>query len=198
MNIIAGLPSYYRNEEWRTIIEAENYLISSFGRVKNAKTGRVRTPQYDKDGYHRVVIRGNQGKLITRFIHRLVGEAFIYNANPEKDTYINHKDEVKTNNHVSNLEWCDPTYNANYGTAIERARATRVATYAKTGKGTTSCEVYLYNNDGELIKTFDSITKCGKEVGLHQSTLSHFFIKYPNELKELKNNQGYLSRVKIA
>lgn len=33
---------------------------------------------------------------------------------------VNHKDENKLNNCVSNLEWCDRKYNANYGTGIER------------------------------------------------------------------------------
>lgn len=46
-------------------------------------------------------------------VHRLVAQAFI--PNPNNFPVINHKDEVKHNNHVSNLEWCTDKYNLNYG-----------------------------------------------------------------------------------
>lgn len=48
-------------------------------------------------------------------IHRLVALLFISNCNPSQNTVINHKDENKYNNRVSNLEWCTVKYNNNYG-----------------------------------------------------------------------------------
>lgn len=53
-------------------------------------------------------------------IHRLVAQAFIPNPNGYKE--INHKDEDKTNNRVSNLEWCDRLYNMNYRTWKDRRK----------------------------------------------------------------------------
>ena len=38
---------------------------------------------------------------------------------------INHKDENKANNIITNLECCDAKYNSNYGTAIERREAAK-------------------------------------------------------------------------
>ena len=43
-----------------------------------------------------------------------------YIPNPNNYPIINHKDENKQNNNVSNLEWCTHKYNTNYGTAIQR------------------------------------------------------------------------------
>lgn len=71
----------------------------------------------DRDGYLRV--RFNiEGKRTFVMVHRLVATAFI--PNPDHLPQINHKDEVKTNNSVSNLEWCDTEYNNHYGTGYER------------------------------------------------------------------------------
>ena len=33
---------------------------------------------------------------------------------------VNHKDEDKTNNNVTNLEWCDNSYNLSYGSRTEK------------------------------------------------------------------------------
>ena len=77
------------------------------------------TPSFDKDGYYRVTLSNGNKKKTCR-VHRLVAEAFI--PNPNNLPEVNHKSEVKTENSASNLEWCDTTYNINYGSRNERVR----------------------------------------------------------------------------
>lgn len=89
------------------------YQISNLGNVKSLISNKILKPKKDKDGYLMVNLY-KQGKVKTYKIHRLVTQAFI--ENPNNYLEVNHRDEDKTNNYVTNLEWCTREYNNNYGT----------------------------------------------------------------------------------
>lgn len=109
-------------EIWKDIPGFEGlYQVSSHGRVRSLDTfkkvyrfgvpylrkkkGRILKPVKHTNGYLVVQLgRGNR-----RFVHRLVAEAFI--ENPEHKPAINHKNGIKTDNTVENLEWV--TYSEN-------------------------------------------------------------------------------------
>ena len=107
------------------------YQVSNLGRVKSLKVSKIKSERIRKSyqqssGYISIVLCKN-GKVTNHKIHRLVANAFI--DNPDNLPEINHKDEDKTNNCVDNLEWCDSSYNKNYGTRTEkfiRSRGTPV------------------------------------------------------------------------
>lgn len=104
-------------EQWRDIPGYEGlYKISNYGNVKSLYTTETKIVKQrpDKDGYL-VIDLHRQGTKKTCKVHRLVASAFI--PNPGKHREINHKDEIKANNTVENLEWCDRRYNNTYGTA---------------------------------------------------------------------------------
>ena len=115
-------------EIWKDIKGYEGqYQVSNKGNVRSVDrinhigskySGRTLKPWYDRYGYLTVDLYKN-GVRKKKRVHRLVVEAFIPNSNgfPE----VNHIDEVKDNNELSNLEWCTSKYNSNYGTKIERA-----------------------------------------------------------------------------
>ena len=109
-------------EEWRDIKGYEGlYQISNLGRVHSYYKRDILEPKEDK-GYLRVGLYKN-GKRKPYSIHRLVAEAFI--PNPNNYPQVNHKDEDKSNNRVSNLEWCTAKYNINYGTHNKRMSESR-------------------------------------------------------------------------
>lgn len=100
------------------------YQVSNLGNVKslgnggsNASKERILKPTKNQKGYLYVGLC-KEGKRKKCKIHRLVASVFI--DNPNNFTEINHKDEDKTNNHFTNLEWCTHFYNMNYGTRIQR------------------------------------------------------------------------------
>lgn len=95
---------YYMEEIFKTCVEAPNYEISNFGRLRNKKTGHFRAFSDNGTGYMTVQININK-KTKSFYIHRLVANAFIEKNNLLQNE-VNHKDGDKKNNCVSNLEWC--------------------------------------------------------------------------------------------
>ena len=77
-------------EIWKEIGFSDGkYLVSNYGRIKSAKTGRILRQHISHNGYFRV---GLQIKGVRKFyhVHRLVGAAFV--ENPNNLPQINHKD----------------------------------------------------------------------------------------------------------
>jgi hypothetical protein len=165
------------NEEWRNVIihgeVNENYQISNIGRFKNSKGIIMENYKPHHSGY--IFCRVNKEKYP---LHRLVAFAFLENS--ENKQIVNHIDGNKTNNSVSNLEWCTIAENNQH--AID------------TGlKKIYKRKIIQYTIDGELVKEFNSIieavneTKIGtiKHV-LHkkQNTAGGFIWKYSDKIKE--------------
>lgn len=91
------------------IIDYPNYLIYDDGRVQNKKTKRFLKQFFNKkDGYYLVALSKN-GKRKNFTIHRLVGLHYLEKI--EGKDCIDHIDRNKTNNHVSNLRWCNYSEN---------------------------------------------------------------------------------------
>ena len=127
-------------EEWRDIKGYEGlYQVSNEGRVKsldrivtaNSRWGKTRKMMFKgrdvkqfigENGYFKVSLCKN-GKPISKDVHRLVYEAF--NGKILDNMQVNHIDENKTNNTLSNLNLLTPKENTNWGTAIERMKETK-------------------------------------------------------------------------
>ena len=134
-------------ETWKNLEGYEGYYkVSSEGRVSGWR-GNVLKPQARSHGYLSVWLY-KDGEKKQFSVHRLVAQTFI--PNPDNLPEVNHLDEDKTNNKVSNLQWCDRCYNVNYGTAQQRRSL-------KTRNNSHSKPVAMYTKDGELIKVFPSL-----------------------------------------
>ena len=88
-------------KEWRPINGHEHYLISPTGDVFNTRLNRIKKSAHDHKGYKRIrLINGSIGE--TKKIHRLVAEAYLPNYSNELQ--VNHKNCIKDDNRVENLE----------------------------------------------------------------------------------------------
>lgn len=86
----------------------EHYLIFSDGRVKNTITNKFRKIEKLSNGYNRVVLC-KDGVIKRCLLHRLIGVAFI--PNPKNKKTINHKNSIRNDNRICNLEWATNSEN---------------------------------------------------------------------------------------
>lgn len=118
------------HEKWNPIEESNNkYSISDMGRVKNNITGNMLKPIENRKGYVKVNLHLEHGERLNRQIHRLVAIAFI--PNPENKPEVNHKNGIKNDNRVDNLEWVTGEENIRhaYETGLVRHKDERYSGY---------------------------------------------------------------------
>ncbi len=84
----------------------KGYYLTENGEVYSTRSGVLKKLSicYDRRGYPRLSVNLDNGKRKSVRIHRLVAETYIENS--DNFPQVNHIDENKTNNQVSNLEWC--------------------------------------------------------------------------------------------
>ena len=128
------------------------------GKKKEVKQRKNKKGYFDVGLYNKVI----KNKIFR--VHRLVALAFI--PNPYDLPQVNHKDEVKTNNNVSNLEWCDVKYNNNYGTKNERCCEKLL------NRKDQSRSVKQFTKDGVFIKEYPSMMEAERQTGYINSYIS--------------------------
>lgn len=106
------------NEEnkiiWKDIPGYEGlYKVSNTGKIFSVVTNRELSVIQRSDGYTGITLCDKNHNKKQFRVHQLVAKAFI--PNPNNLPMINHKNEIKNDNRVENLEWCNNFYNSNYG-----------------------------------------------------------------------------------
>lgn len=153
------------DEVWKDITGYEGlYQISNYGRVKSLERkvrhnyGKFRTvpekilkPSPDGDGYLYVSL-SKEGKKKNPKIHKLVALHFL--SNPDNLPQVNHIDENKDNNVVTNLEWCTSLHNLQHSNVISKGNTARAKAIIQ--KSLT----------GEIINEFCSISEARRKLGL--------------------------------
>ena len=144
--------------EWRPVKDYEDlYEVSNTGEVRRIipRYSHVETLKQSSSskGYKLVCLCRN-GVQKTMSVHRLVATAFI--PNPESFPCVNHIDENKGNNIVSNLEWCTYTHNNTHGHRLEKSAA-------KRGKPVLCIETGV---------VYQSAFAAQRATGIHQSNIS--------------------------
>ncbi len=167
-------------EAWAPITGFESYyLISSFGRLKSLERYvvfkdnwlRLKGEQIMRlslnKGYATTCLRAKH-KRKQKELHRLVAETFI--PNPENKPSVNHKDGVKYNNHVDNLEWA--TWSEQ---SIHKYEALNY-------KNPNSKKIEMIDMLNNVIETFESVAAVNRKYGYNIGNIASYcrgLLKYP-------------------
>lgn len=151
---------------WGDVIGYEGkYQVNTKGEIRSLNYGRMNKicllkPYLGNRGYLSVVLsKDNKTKI--KMVHKLVAEAFI--PNEDSKPFIDHINNIKTDNRVENLRWV--THKENMRNPLTRKR------FSESAKKRPISENALKNWQRriyckELNKTFDSITQASKELNI--------------------------------
>ena len=159
-------------EFWADIPGFEGlYQVSTYGRVKRlsrwAETGRgmhllpeiIMKQKIDRYGYPAIALYQGKGYVYTT-VHRLMGVTFLFN--PSKLPMINHKDCIRHNNSIDNIEWCTAKYNSNYGNCPQKIAASLSKPVLKFDlEGNFICEYSSIKNAALSIRDYSIKTARG-------------------------------------
>ncbi len=128
-------------------IYSDRYTISIDGSIFSNLRNIDIKQKPDKNGYISVGLMVAKNSRKWKLVHRLVAEEFI--PNPLGKPQVNHIDGNKSNNHVSNLEWCTSSENELH------AHSTGLKNFKLT-KRQNMTPIVQYTKDGILVKEWDA------------------------------------------
>lgn len=153
--------------EWRFVPGFEKYQVNEVGQVRrfwpgaHAPSPRILKSRVCRDGYNRVSLYCNAGKMHAVHVHRIVALAF--HGVPQAGMYACHKDGNKLNNQPGNIYWGTPLENAR-DTMRHRVPAVQVQTGAKSGQSITARAIRRLYKQKKIskINAMEMISTCNR------------------------------------
>lgn len=173
------IPLTNTDEIWKQVSGFEYYYVSNMGRLKSKVSNRkekMLKDSTDGDGYIRNGLTKDK-KIIQKFRHSLVAEAFI--PNPDNKQTVDHiNNNEKTNNKVTNLRWA--TYK-------EQSKNIRFVKNHQNGYG--SHQIHRVDDNNTILQTYNSYNLCAEWI-IEKYNKNNVLTKNKKQLKNLITSMG--------
>lgn len=174
--------------KFKPVKDCSDYLVSKDGEVFSLLSMKIIKPFKMKIGYLAFDMRIDGNRKV-KYLHRAVAEAFI--DNHESKPHVNHKDGIKTNNSIDNLEWCTKKENLIHAwkTGLNKTTQRKIENCRKMGKSHSIEKRQIIARMGgaaaalengkkvfcyETGSIFSSITEAAKYLKVRPSTLGRW------------------------
>lgn len=186
---VKGYEDYYVVHDNGIVESLDRYIEKKY---KNGKTykyfkkGSVLKHHINNKGYHTVCLTKN-GISKKFLVSRLVAQAFI--PNPSNLPEVDHIDENKDNNCISNLRWCTHQFNNTRGIQSREGRE-------KTSEFRMK-KIGMYDKAGNLLKIYKGIRTAERKTGIDNRNICNCCKSNLKQTGYMKNNHtcgGYIWR----
>lgn len=153
---IKDFPEYY-------VTDMGDVYSRIYHPIQNPGT-RIRkvNPYTNRYGYSQVTLC-KDGKHYTKRVHRLIAEHFI--PNPDNKPQVNHKNGIRTDNRVENLEWCSGSENIQHAYRVLHRRSS-MGMLGKFGKLHPNSKVIQQIQDGKVIAEYYGSGEASRATGI--------------------------------
>ncbi len=165
---VKGYEDYYQVSNKGRIKSLDRTYTRVDGKIKKYKS-KIRKLPIDAYGYN-IINLFKGGKRSFYKVHRLVAYAFLENI--KNKPQINHKNGIKTDNNVNNLEWvtCSENLKHAHRLGFKKPSTPMLGKFGKNNH--SSKKIVQYNLSGKLIKTYYGISEACRENNYKISNIS--------------------------
>lgn len=147
---------------WKPVVGYEGlYEISNYGELKSLIKDKIKGASIASNGYKMTSLsKGGINKTVC--IHSLVASHFI--KNPAKKPIVNHRNAIKTDNYIGNLEWATYSENIEHAYEYNLRKAPSAGKFGKDHHRSTP--ILQFTKEEVLVKEWDSMSDAGRELGI--------------------------------
>lgn len=149
-----------KGEKWKVVADFPNYKVSTMGRVGIIDKGQIRYRDHG-DSYVRMTLHNN-GISKEFSVHRLVALTFI--PNPQNKKFVNHKNGIKHDNRLVNLEWSTPKENSQH--AVETG-----LNDSSKRMDPRAINVDQYTADWKFVKRWNSVRQAADKLKINRDNI---------------------------
>lgn len=165
--------------EFVSIPNFPGYQIRPDSLVREEATGEILT-SYCLEGYRKVTLTKPDGEKVMTGVHRLMALAFLEVPENYRELVVNHRNGLRSDNRIENLEWCTQQFNCQHA--------------GYTGLSEKSKPIQVRNIDTGEVSTYITFIDFAERYGISKDAVSWRVNAGPTKVDNLGNQYRLYNR----